>query len=112
MLLQVLANPFFKILGGNKKVWVKKQKIYIFFFWGGGIVWGGWQGLGTNDGPGTDHVTSGIMTGLKKLLPMAQTDRHKHTQTDKDKHRQTQTDTDRHRQTQTDTDKDGQTDNH
>ena len=30
----------------------------------------------TNDRPGTDHVISGLMRGLKKLHPMAQTDRH------------------------------------
>ena len=29
----------------------------------------------TNERPGTDHVTSGKIRGLKKLHPMAQTDK-------------------------------------
>ena len=39
--------------------------IYYYFFFGGGAG-------GTNERPGTDHVNSGPMRGLKKLNPMAQ----------------------------------------
>ena len=34
------------------------------------------EGGMTNERPGTDHVISGQMRGLKKLHPMAQTSRH------------------------------------
>ena len=38
-----------------------------------------WGGVGTNERPGTDHVTSGPIKGLgKKLHPMAQTNRQTH----------------------------------
>ena len=33
-------------------------------------------GVGPNERPGTDHVISGPIRGLKKLHPMAQTDTH------------------------------------
>ena len=42
----------------------------VFFNWGGGQ-----GGRGGGEGPGTDHVISGSMRGLKKIHPMAQLDR-------------------------------------
>ena len=48
-------------------------KKFHYLFWGGGS---------TNERPGTDHLISGPMGGLKKLHPMAQTNRQTHTQTD------------------------------
>ena len=46
---------------------------------GGGGVGGGRKGGRSNEGPGTDHVISGPMRGLKRLHPSANINTDGHT---------------------------------
>ena len=58
---------------GGCMIFLNKKKI-----WGGIYFISFFEGGSTNERPGTDHVISGPMRGLKKTAPMAQTE----TQTD------------------------------